>query len=387
VNALKVQIITTYSLEKTPPVKNRIIPIIKSYHDLGCEVELISGDLSSLSNKYKEAWMNKRFKHKTVKPIGASKKNFLFRAIEELYLSFRIFLSSTYSNTDIKVITIPSMFLTVPLIFFTKESKIVIDIRDLTWEYLKEDSILRRMSKKILRWLISKGLKHADIYTVTNKKELRYIEKLSPKSKCFLLFNGISHSRFKDLVHSETNAISQKIKVGYVGTVGIAQNLITLVKAAKENPHIEFKIVGEGADMKSLINFSEKNNLSNIAFLGSLSWKEISKFYDEIDVLYANISSNYATAVPSKIFEYIAVGKPIIFGSIGESREILKDFRGVMLIQPDDLDQLLIALDSCCKTIDQTDVEYNRLVLRENYLRENTCKLVASKVVKHFKLN
>ena len=100
-------------------------------------------------------------------------------------------------------------------------------------------------------------------------------------------------------------------------------------------------------------------------FLGSLSWKEILKIYDDIDVLYANISPNYLTAVPSKIFEYIAVGKPIIFGSIGESREILKDFKGAALIQPDDLDQLLIALDSCFMPLDQTDIEYNRRILRE----------------------
>ena len=325
--------------------------------------------------------------HTRVMPIVVSKKNFLFRAIGELYFSFKIFLTSTNSYTDIKVITIPSMFLTLPLVFFPKKSKIVIDVRDLTWEYLKENSILRRISKRILRWLITKGLKNGDIYTVTNKKELSYIEKLSPKSNCFLLFNGISHSRYKDLVLSKPNTNNQKIKVGYVGTVGIAQNLITLVKAAEIKSHIEFKIIGEGAELKSLINYSGKNNLPNMQFLGSLSWKEILKIYDDIDVLYANISPNYLTAVPSKIFEYIAVGKPIIFGSIGESREILKDFKGAALIQPDDLDQLLIALDSCFMPLDQADIEYNRRILRENYLRENTCKLVASKVIDHFKLN
>ena len=64
---------------------------------------------------------------------------------------------------------------------------------------------------------------------------------------------------------SKPNTNNQKIKVGYVGTVGIAQNLITLVKAAEIKSHIEFKIIGEGAELKSLINYSGKNNLPNIA--------------------------------------------------------------------------------------------------------------------------
>ena len=272
------------------------------------------------------------------------------------------------------------MFLTLPLVFFSHKSMVVIDVRDLTWEYLTENTLSKYILKKVLRWLVLKGLMTGDIFTTTNRKELSYVKKLSPKSVCYLLSNGISNERYNDLLQIKNKRIGKKIKVAYIGTVGIAQNLITLIKAAKKRPKIEFKVIGDGIELEALIKYCDSNQVSNVEFSGSMPWEDILKVYNDVDVLYANISPNYVTAVPSKIFEYIVVGKPVIFGSVGESREILKKFKHVTLIKPDDDDQLVSSLDDLDELIDSDAVDYNRSIIKNSYIREETSKVVVSKI-------
>lgn len=377
---MKVQIITSYSFRKSPPVRNRLLPIIKSYLDLGFEVELISSDKSNVSDYYKELRDYRNFIHTTVEPFVTVKKNFFVRAIVELLFSIRIFYVANNSKIDIRVITIPSMFLTLPLIFFSHKSMVVVDVRDLTWEYLTENTLFKYILKKGLRWLVLKGLITGDIITTTNRKELAYVKKLSPNSMCYLLSNGISNERYNDLLQIKNKRIGKKIKVAYIGTVGIAQNLITLIKAAKKRPKIEFKVIGDGIELEALIKYCDSNQVSNVEFLGSISWEDILKVYNDVDVLYANISPNYVTAVPSKIFEYIVVGKPVIFGSVGESREILKNFKHVTLIKPDDVDQLISSLDDLDESIESDAIDYNRSIIKNSYIREETSKVVVSKI-------
>jgi len=377
---VKVQVITSYSIKNSPPARNRAMQIVKSHLKLGSEVELISSDKSITSNDYEELRGYASFIHTSVKPVATVKRNFFMRAVIEIFFSFKAFYVTNKSNPDIKIITIPSMFLTLPLAFFSQKSIIVIDVRDLTWEYLTDTTYIKLLIKKIVRWLVFKGLVIGDVYTTTNKKELNYVKKLAPNSLSYQLSNGISISRYNDLTKLEKRKPSSKIKVAYIGTVGIAQNLITLLKAAQDRPQIEFKVVGEGIELDNLIKYCKLNQISNVDFFGSMDWLKILEVYDDVDILYANISSNYVTAVPSKIFEYIAAGKPVIFGCVGESRETLKDFRCVKAIEPDNVSRLVAALDSLVEPIDSKNVEFNRFFLKNNYIRENISEAVAFKL-------
>jgi len=371
---------TSYSIKGSPPVRNRIIPIIQSFLELNVEVELLCNDKSISIEDYIDCKKSNAFTQRMATPIARVTRNFIVRALVEIILSFKLLFLAKKSNADIIFITIPSMFLVLPLIFMTNRSMTVVDIRDLTWEYLSESSFFSSFVKKLIRKIVVAGLKRADLFTITNKKELDYIAEIVPNSVKYHLTNGVSLARYKDLVMLESEAVKMDMKITYIGTVGIAQNLITFIKAAELRPMISFQVVGDGIELDRLNKYCRLNEVHNVQFYGSLDWSEILDMYKATDILYANISANYASAVPSKIFEYVSSGVAVIFGSTGVSRDILSKFYGVTMIDPDNVEQLVRALDNMQQpTAEQ--VVHNRKLIESKFIRDKVAKEVVSKII------
>jgi glycosyltransferase involved in cell wall biosynthesis len=379
-----IQIITSYSVDISPAVRNRLESIVKSYLRMGFAVELLSSDTELGSPGFRELGAMSDFSHISVNRVGRKYRNFVLRAIFEILSACKTHMVAKRSVCDITIITIPSMFLVIPLILISRKSFVVADIRDLTWEYLPEDSFVGRLVKTAIGWFVDRGLKSAHAYTVTNEAEAEYVKTLSPCTPCFHLGNGISSKRFHDLVRLPVKLHKADTQVAYIGTVGIAQHLMTLVSAAELMPNIKFKIVGSGIEVASLKKYCHRKKMSNVVFYGSVSWEEILKVYAESDLLYANISENYLTAVPSKIFEYVSTGRHIIFGSKGISRKILSKFRGVCIINPDDVDELINAIDSFDKTSYEDFTDDNRSLIEDYFLREKVSDDIAIKVLETF---
>ena len=133
-----------------------------------------------------------------------------------------------------------------------------------------------------------------------------------------------------------------KISISYIGNLGIAQNLETFIKVSKLWPNIEFNIIGEGTDFKRLLKLSK--GCENLSFFGKLQWSEIKYIYKRTNILYAQLSENFSGAMPSKLYEYLASGKFIIYGGIGEAEKVLKDFNNNIVINPDNTSELNTAL-------------------------------------------
>ena len=154
------------------------------------------------------------------------------------------------------------------------------------------------------------GLRSASVITVTNSAEFDYVKKVGFSKPIFQLKNGIGRQTFDQLSVIGPKEPSKTLHVVYVGTVGIAQNLITLVRAASKLPEVNFTIVGEGIELSSLREECLRLGLDNVNFAGAKTWHELLGIYAESDLLYGNISFDFATAVPSKIFEYVSAGRP-----------------------------------------------------------------------------
>lgn len=368
--------LTTYSLGE-PVVKNRLTPFMDLALDRGLSVTLVN----PAGGRYHRD-EDVRFRHFALEIPQANRGNFLVRTFREMRLAQRV-LDSAPQDSDYVFVTIPSMFLLF-LSGKTGESKRLLDIRDLTWEYLGDRGGVSRFAKRLFRVLARRKIPMFDYISVTNRAEESYLlnnVRVSP-TRVILTPNGISRYQFNCVSPENARTREKKSRplVAYVGNVGVAQNLVTLVNAAKRLPDVDFRILGGGSDYGRVAR--EAANVPNVSMTGRVNWSDVPPVYREADILYAQLSADFAGAVPSKLYEYLATGKRVIYGGVGEATDVLSQFDGVKLVKPDDSVALAanieeVTQDKACAWIYHS----NRELIADNYIRETGADIFFRKVL------
>jgi glycosyltransferase involved in cell wall biosynthesis len=290
-----------------------------------------------------------------------TKNNFFKRAYEEIMSSFNLIRMAKKIEADFNYLTIPSMFL-LPLGKSLKNN--IIDIRDIQWEYLDNKFI-----KKLLKNMMLISLRKYKKVIVTNEYEQKYLQDFSP----IVIFNGIEEFKYKKIINLNYKFNNE---VTYIGNIGIAQDLITLVKVARELPQIKFNIIGDGVEFDKIKNYIKKNNLKNVNLTGKLSWNDILKYYQNSKILFAQLKENFFTAIPSKLYEYASTGLPIVYGGKGEAINFVEKLENGYTFSPGDTKKCKLLIETILKKEIKLS-NNNRTFIKENFIREkNALKLL-----------
>ena len=178
------------------------------------------------------------------------------------------------------------------------------------WMYVKADKIIFSIEGgvdylKEKRWLISQGGKIDD-------------------NKIYYINNGVD---IKDFNYNKINCMLNDIdlqnddffKVVYIGSVRLANNIIKLIEAAsliKNSSHIKILIFGDGDEREKLISYCRKKNISNVIFKDKwVNPKYVPYILSKSNLNILNYSPNYIWnygGSQSKLFQYMASGKPIL---------------------------------------------------------------------------
>lgn len=114
----------------------------------------------------------------------------------------------------------------------------------------------------------------------------------------------------------------------YVGTHGMAHGLDVLLEAAAALPENGFRVllVGEGAEKENLKRKAAEMGLANVTFWDQQPRTVVSKVLDASDVCLVLLKDKplFKTVIPSKIFEFMGAGRPILTTVDGESRVIVE---------------------------------------------------------------
>ena len=304
-----------------------------------------------------------------------NKNNYILRAFKELSLSIELWRAAYKTNSDIYIVSIPSILLLLPIIFFKKPKLLVLDIRDAVWTYFAK-GFINNFLKKILEYLFKLASKKANIISVTNKSEALIVKKIQ-LNEPIIVPNGISNKKLIEVskVARKSNVNNKDINMTYIGNVGIAQELgILLNFSKKEADNVSINIIGDGAQLKHLKTRTKTENIQNINFFGSVPPENVLKFMENADVLFAQIGSNFSSAVPTKIFEYIASGRKILLGlPDGPAKDIFKDFYGVEIFNTGDIYEFQISYSRLINTeLSDAEIELNLNHLKRNYVREKS---------------
>lgn len=301
----------------------------------------------------------------------------IFKLINEIIflIKFCFFLLQNKNNFDYLIVTIPSMFLHLCSYFFSKKK--ILDVRDITWEYFNSNNL-----KYLFKKIFINSISNYDFILSTNTSQKKYLEKNFGFKKNIIfeiIPNGISEKRFKIIKKIKIKKTKNK-KVLYVGNIGRAQNLSNLIMASSKLRDVKFTIIGNGSDFDLIKKQINELKLKNVNLLKGMKWNKLKKFYDNCDLLYAQILPEYDSAIPSKIYEYAATNKKVIFACKGISESINRIFYNFTIIEPLNEDILIQTINNKLKDTNLTKSNLHKI--KKKYIREIEAKKVISKIIK-----
>ena len=141
----------------------------------------------------------------------------------------------------------------------------------------------------------------------------------------------------------EDNGITDFV---FLGNVGIAQNLISVMRAVekiKDIPNFKVHFVGDGSCLQQIKAFAKEHGLEDVvAFYGRRPVEEMPRFYKLADacLLSLKADSQVGYTMPAKTQGYMAAGKPIIGMIDGSARQVIEEADCGVCVPANDINAL-----------------------------------------------
>lgn len=277
-------------------------------------------------------------------------QGFLKRTVNYISFMMAAILSAPFlSGFDITLSTSPQFFngLAGYAVSRIKRTPWILEIRDLWPESIVAvGAITNRPIIGLLEALELFAYRRADhIVVVTDSFKTHIQDKGICKQRVTVIKNGVDFSLYKK---PPDNPVSLAAKIGiegkfvasYIGTHGMAHHLETILQAAdelREWQDIVFLLVGDGAERDRLLAMKDSMNLSNVVMLDQQPKTAMPHFWSlsNVSLVLLRKCDLFKTVIPSKIFESMAMERPIILGVEGESSELLKSAEAGICIEPE----------------------------------------------------
>ena len=278
------------------------------------------------------------------------------------YVSFMVsaFLASCFVRApDVVIGTSPQFFTACAAwaVSVVKSRPFVFELRDLWPESIRVVGAMR--NHRILNFLEKVELflyrRAFRIVSVTHAFKRDLTRRGIDPHKIRVTTNGVDIARFNrqtsDTALKKKLGLEGKFIAGYIGTHGLAHALETVLHAAlaaqnQGDESVAFVFLGDGARKVVLMAKSEQMGLRNVRFLDSVGKDEVPRYWALLDVAIIHLKRSplFETVIPSKLFECMGMGIPILHGVAGESAEIVEREQVGITFQPEDAAALLAGL-------------------------------------------
>jgi glycosyltransferase involved in cell wall biosynthesis len=228
-----------------------------------------------------------------------------------------------------------------------KRARLVVEIRDLWPAIFVELGVLtNRRLIGLLERLEMAAYAAADmVVVVSDGFRANLVGRGVPADKVHTIRNGVALDRFGPgaavgpTVRARLGASSGDCLVLYAGTHGISQGLPTVADAAARlaGAGIHFAFAGAGADKLRLENRVHELRLRNVTLVPGVPHADVPALLAAADICLVPLRDVplFSTFIPSKMFEYLAAGKPVIGSVTGEAAQILCE-AGAVVVPPED---------------------------------------------------
>lgn len=335
-NILKILLLSFYYPPDIGPGSLRAKSIVDSLIEESSD-NLTIDVLTAMPNRYnsynlsaKKYEENKKLYIHRIKIL--KHKNKMFDQVKSyIYFSFTVLKFIKNKDYDIIVATSSRLMTAVLGAYIAKKknSRLYLDIRDLfadTMNSLFKKNFLGFLLP-ILNLLEKWTFESADKINIVSGGFLDYFDKFYPKINPTIYTNGID-DYFLNYKFTKDHQ-NKNYKILYAGNIGEGQGLDKIIpKAASENQNLYFKIIGDGSSRKLLTENKYIKSLNNVEVIDPISREDLIKEYEKADILFIHLNDYKAfhRVLPSKIFEYAALNKPILAGVSGYAAKFLRNY-------------------------------------------------------------
>lgn len=261
---------------------------------------------------------------------------------------------------DIVFVESPPLFLAISGFFLAKmkRAKFSLNISDLWPESAVALGVLR--NPRLIRWsewLEAALYRSADLVTGQTQGILDGVRKRWPAAPRALLTNGVA-PEFLLKIEAARSARPQVRKelgfgnalvVAYTGVHGFSQGLETIVRAAEllaANKEIKFIFFGDGPEKPELEAIAASKHLSNVHFFPPQPTARMADILVSIDVAIVPLkrADLFKGAIPSKLFEALGSGVPVIAAVEGEARKLVDLSGGGIVVEPENAEEMASAI-------------------------------------------
>ncbi len=180
--------------------------------------------------------------------------------------------------------------------------------------------------------------------------------------------NGVDPEQFRpDLDGTDVRrrlGLDASIVVGFSGTFGVWHGIPTLAdvlaRVAEARPHVHWLLIGDGPLRRLVDDAVALHGLAErVSLPGLIPHPEMPAYLAACDILVSphgrQADGGEFFGSPTKLFEYMAAGRPIVASAVGQIAEALVDEQSALLVPPDDADTLCAAIlrlvdDACLRT-------------------------------------
>ena len=286
-----------------------------------------------------------------VKTFITANSGFLLRTLD--FLSFMVMgvLGGLLPRRpDLVVASSPQFFAAVGgwVLSVLRRRPFVFEVRDL-WPAsiaavgAMRESRLLRLLERVELFLYRRARR---VVTVTRSFREDLVRRGIPAEKIDVVTNGVDLERYapgpRDAAVAREFGVDGKLVIGYLGTHGLAHALESVLDAAgqvRDLDQVRFLFIGSGAAKESLVTEARRRGLSNVLFGDPQPKRRMPDLWRLCDIALVHLKDMpvFETVIPSKIFEAMGMGRPVLLaGPDGEAADIVRSTGCGLWVPPED---------------------------------------------------
>jgi hypothetical protein len=292
----------------------------------------------------------------------AANEGFVRRVLDyQSYMISAVLASPFIKGVDVVVGTSPQFFTVCAAyaIGVLKRVPFVFELRDIWPESIRAVGACRDAAW--LRWLERLELflyrRARRVVSVTHSFRSNLVARGIDGDKIAVVTNGVDLTRYAPAARDEALAgklgLSGRFVAGYIGTHGMAHGLETILDAAecaRSRPggeRFRFLLLGDGAHKAALVQRARERRLDNVVFVDTVPKDQVASYWALLDaaIIHLRKTELFAAVIPSKLFECMGMGIPVLLGVKGESEAIVRHEEIGLPFEPENPGALLQVLE------------------------------------------
>ncbi len=264
------------------------------------------------------------------------------------------------ARPDVVIGTSPQLLVALSAWWIAKWKRVpfIFEVRDLWPESLAavgaggEGTLLHRTLGAIAGFLYRRAHRIIVVTPAFKDHLMRYWS--VPAEKISIVENGVETDLFRPDSGSAKvreqlsgdRVKKERFLICYIGTMGMAHGLETLIAAAGELqtslPSALFVLIGEGAEKQKIGDLASARGLTNIQFLSQQPRQQIPAFVSAADLCLVMLKKTdlFKTVIPTKLLEYMACERPVIVAVDGQARQVVEEAQAGVFVEPEDSQDL-----------------------------------------------